>query len=66
MPCFYFHVRRGQVTIIDQKGAHLVDTAHAKAEAKRRALEVVRRDDRANGGKIIVDDAWETIFELAF
>jgi hypothetical protein len=66
MPHFYFHVRHGRVTVLDQEGAELANTALAKAEAKRRASEIVRRHDCADGGRIIVDDEWQTIFEFAF
>ena len=66
MPRFYVHVRQGQVTVLDQDGAWLASMADAKAEAKRRALDIVTRDRRANAGKIIVDDEWQTVFEFAF
>jgi hypothetical protein len=33
MPRYYFHVRRGQSTILDHAGIVLADTAHAEADA---------------------------------
>ncbi len=76
MPHYYFHVRRGQITLLDHEGIVLANTAHAKVEATQRAQQVVNGDAMngasmneasANRGRIIVaDDNWETLFELPF
>jgi len=76
MPDYYFHVRRGQITILDHEGIVLADTAHAKVEATQRAQQVVN-GEAMNGasmneasvshGRIIVaDDNWEALIELPF
>ena len=39
-PHYYFHVRRGQITVLDHEGSELADTAHAKVEAAQRAKQV--------------------------
>ena len=40
MPRYYFHVRRGQLTVLDQEGIELPDSAEAKAEAAERAQQL--------------------------
>ena len=44
MPRYYFHVRRGQITVLDHAGMELVDTADAKVEAAKRAQGLVNGD----------------------
>ena len=81
MPRYYFHVRRGQVTVLDQEGIELADTVDAEVEAAQRAQQIVNRGslngELLNGaslngeyvsrGRIVVaDDNWETLFELPF
>ena len=41
MPRYFFHVKRGQVTILDQNGLELGGLEEAEAEAKRR-LAIIR------------------------
>jgi hypothetical protein len=41
MPRYYFHVRRGQITVLDHDGIELADTATAGVEGARRALVLV-------------------------
>ena len=81
MPLYYFHVRRGQVTVLDQEGIELAGTVDAKVEAGQRAQQIVNRaslnggslngeflnGQSASRGRIIVaDDNWLTLFELPF
>jgi hypothetical protein len=71
MPHYFFHIKRGQVTILDQEGIELADTAEAEREATRRARELLSKDDlqgmRGSGGTIIVaDENWQTLFEFPF
>ena len=76
MPRYFFHVKRGQMTVLDQEGIELVDTVDAEVEAAQRAQQIVNRGslnvEFSNGqsagrGKIIVaDDNWQTLFELPF
>ena len=51
MPRYYFHVRRGQVTVLDQEGIELADTADAELEVAQRAQQAVNRGS-LNGGSL--------------
>jgi hypothetical protein len=71
MPRYFFHVKRGQVTVLDQEGVELADTAEAEVEAARRAQQVVSgealKGAPASSGTIIVaDENWRRVFELPF
>jgi|SoiMethySBSTD1v2_1073268.scaffolds.fasta_scaffold839156_2 uncharacterized protein DUF6894 len=63
MPRFYFHVRRGQCTVIDQEGMELAGETEAAQEAARRSREIATSDALKGipnrGGLIIVDDEWD-------
>jgi hypothetical protein len=71
VPRYFFHVKRGQMTVLDQEGIELADAAQAELEAARRAQQSVT-GDALNGlpvsrGTIIVDDEnWRRLFELPF
>ena len=76
MPRYYFHVRRGQITILDHEGIELAGGADAEAEAAGRAQQLANGEAMtgasmngasASRGRIIVaDDNWQTVFELPF
>ena len=67
MPHYYFHVRRGQVTVLDHEGAELANLAEAKKEAERRGQVIVARDGPTHKGVIIIaDDSWQTVEEMPF
>jgi hypothetical protein len=69
MPHYYFHVKCGQMTILDHEGIELAGTADAEAEAAWRALQVMRPMNKvpASLGMIIVaDNNWDTLFEFPF
>ena len=71
MPRYFFHVRRGQLTVIDREGIELSDFAEVAREAARRGRDVAAREALKGipqqGGFIIVDDEWEErVFELPF
>jgi hypothetical protein len=76
MPHYYFHVRRGQITILDHGGIELADTADADVEAAQRAQRLVNGEamdrasmDGASASRrriIVADDNWETLFEFPF
>ncbi len=67
MPRYYFHVKRGQLTVLDHEGVELLDLAEAEQEALRRGQEIVARDGPKDRGRIIVaDDNWRTLYEIAF
>jgi Bacterial regulatory proteins, luxR family len=75
MPRYFFHVKRGQVTVLDQEGIDLENSAQAEEEAVRRTQQCLA-DDALNGmpisrgissGMIIVaDENWRRVFELLF
>jgi hypothetical protein len=76
MPHYYFHLRRGQITVLDHEGIELADAADAKVEAAQRAKQVVNGEamngasmndaSASRGGIIVADDNWQTLFELPF
>ena len=55
MPRYYFHVRRGQLTVVDREGMELSDEVEAVKEAARRGRQI-STDER---GAIIVEDEWD-------
>ena len=66
MPHYYFHVRRGQITILDNEGVALAGAADAEAEAAQRAQGLVSGDEASAGRIIVADDNWETLLEVPF
>jgi hypothetical protein len=70
MPRYYFHVRRGQVTVLDQEGIVLIDREEAAEEAERRAWQVQAHEVLTylppSKGMIIVEDDFDTVLELPF
>ena len=74
MPRYYFHVRRGQLTVLDHEGVELADTLDAEVEAAQGAQGIAKamngasiNEASASGGSIIVaDDNWSTLFEFPF
>ena len=40
MPRYFFHVKRGQMTVLDQEGIELADAAQAEVEAARRVQQM--------------------------
>jgi hypothetical protein len=67
MPRYYFHIKRGQVIVLDQEGAELTDLAEAAEEAARRGREIVARDPSTRRGSVIVaDNNWRTLFQVFF
>jgi hypothetical protein len=76
MPRYYFHVRRGQVTVLDHDGIELAGAVDAKVQAAERAQQMVNGGS-LNGeplsdasasrrGIIVADDNWQTLLELPF
>ena len=71
MPRYYFHVRRGQLTVLDHGGIELADSVDAEAEAAERAQQLANGEamngaSASAGGIIVADDNWQTLFELPF
>ena len=63
MPRYFFHLRRGQLTVIDKDGIELSDVEEAAREAARRGRQIAESDARkgilGTGGLIIVEDEWD-------
>jgi hypothetical protein len=71
MPRYFFHLRRGQVTVLDQAGIELANIEDAAKEAGNRAQEIAAKDAlngaAANSRLIaIADEQWRPVMELAF
>jgi len=70
MPRYFFHVRRGQVTTVDNVGLELNGEAEAVAEAERRVRDLAAKgalSGRApEPGTIIIEDQWQTVDEIHF
>ena len=75
MPRYFLHVKRGQVTVLDQEGSELDNDAQAEREAARRAQECLADDALketsvrrgiSNGMIIVADENWLRLFELLF
>jgi hypothetical protein len=71
MPRYYFHVRRGQLTVLDHEGIELADSADAETEAAERVQQLANGEAMngasASHGRILVaDDNWQMLFELPF
>ena len=60
---YYFHVRRGLLTVIDPDGMELAGDIEAALEAARRGRAIARsqalRGVPTEGNLIIVEDEWE-------
>ena len=71
MPRYFFHVRRGQMTVLDQEGIELAGAVDAEVEGAQRAQHIVNRgslngQSAGRGGIIVANDNWETLFEFPF
>jgi hypothetical protein len=68
MPRYFFHFKRGQMTILDQEGVDLAGITEAAEEAARRGRAIAARDALKSvpfsTGMIIVEDEWRTILEV--
>ena len=70
MPRYYFHIKRGRMTVLDHHGVELPDLTDAEREAMWRAQEIVLRE-RLNAvpqgtGVIVIADHWQTVMEVPF
>jgi hypothetical protein len=70
MQRYYFHVKRGPMTVFDREGIELPDIAQAVGEATRRAQSIVLRE-RLNAvpqgtGMVIIADDYQTVQEVPF
>ena len=70
MPRYYFHVKSGQVTVLDHEGLELPDSKAAAEEAARGGREIASREgrkDASTGMSIVVaDERWWPVFEVPF
>jgi hypothetical protein len=71
MSRYFFHLRRGQVTVLDREGIELASIEDAAKEAGKRA-QVIASKDALQGAAAksrmitIADDQWRTVLELPF
>jgi Domain of unknown function (DUF6894) len=71
MSRYFFHLRRGQVTVLDQEGIELATIEDAAKEAGKRAQEIASKD-ALNGAAAdsrvitIADEQWRPVMELPF
>jgi len=70
MPRYFFHVKRGQVTVLDQQGIELAGLSEATAEALERGRQIAAsatlRAIPANYGAIVIDEELHTVQEVPF
>jgi len=68
MPRYYFHLREGQVTFLDQEGIELAGFDEAGEEAVRRSRELAAREvSRGNmprGMIIVANEHWVPILQV--
>ena len=67
MSRYYFHIKLGQVTVLDHEGLELPDFADAIREATRRAQVILANESRgriANDSAIVIQDDWDTVTEV--
>jgi hypothetical protein len=67
---FYFHIKQGQVTVLDQEGVDLADQHEAAKEAARRGRKIAMASAMKGvppGGIIfVVDDQWRPVCGVPF
>jgi uncharacterized protein DUF6894 len=63
MPRYFFHIRRGQDTIVDRSGIELGGIEEAAKEAARRGREIAAHE-ALNGIRGDADEECRTIMEL--
>jgi len=71
MPRYYFHVKRGQVTVLDHDGVELANFDEAIKEAARRAEEIASTDflqgiTASSRSVTVADDNWRKMIEFPF
>jgi hypothetical protein len=59
MPRYFFHVKRGRVTVLDQEGVELTNIDDAANEAARRD-----RGINPSGAVVVADNQWRPLFEV--
>jgi|RhiMethySRZTD1v2_1073278.scaffolds.fasta_scaffold1218391_2 hypothetical protein len=68
---YYFHVKRGQMTILDHEGLELPDIKAAAEVAKRRGREIASAE-ALNGvapagiSIIVADERWLPVWDVPF
>ena len=67
---FYFHVKNGQVTVLDHEGVEFADEQEAASEAARRGGEIATRSavkgDCRSGVILVVDEQWQPVCGVPF
>ena len=67
---FHFHVKRGEVTVLDHEGIELADIEEATNEAVRRGREIAKasalKGISPGGVIVVVDEQWQPVCEMPF
>jgi len=71
MPRYFFHIRRGQLTVLDKEGIQLSNVEEAAKEAARcgrqiATAEALKGVPPTNGLIIVEDELEDRLFELPF
>ena len=67
MPRYFFHVKRGRVTVLDHQGVELAHIEDAELEAMRRAKKILSTEPDASGHRaIVIADDWRPVMEVPF
>ena len=67
---FYFHVKNGQITVLDHEGGEFADEQEAAEEAARRGVEIATRSALKGvspaGVILVVDEQWQPVCGVPF
>lgn len=66
---FYFHVKNGQLTVLDHEGVEFADEQAAAKEATRRGREIATRSALKGvspGLILVVDEQWQPVCGVPF
>ena len=67
---FYFHVKKGQLTVLDHEGVEFADEREAVEEAARRGVEIATRSALKGispaGIILVVDEQWQPVCGVPF
>ena len=67
---FYFHLKHGQVTVLDHEGVEFDDEREAAKEAARRGGEIATQSAlkgvSSSGVILVVDEQWQPVCGVPF
>lgn len=66
MPRYFFHVKRGQMTVLDHEGLELAHDGEAAGEAARRGRGIAAREAGVSPSVVIIvaDEHWRPVFQV--